>query len=248
MIIFEVCVFDKDLKRKKNFSISPECDKYLKQILGYLKGKIEYDKLFDITKDILFLLEDELTFLFTSALLFVDADKDTISKYTGVDSEVISLFEEIFFNLSKLKGKIAKIGFYKRLIASSDLKKQSLGVILKSAYTFGDEYIKWKFGLNELTINTANIIDNTFKDMYFKYMESSYKMSEDKIFEHIRTGKQIISAASDIAKATASGGSSIDDIKAYLMSLQEETAGENMVELEYVDIIDENSEEKDENG
>lgn len=248
MLIEEVCVFDEKFNFKKNIPIDESCKDTAKEVQKYLKKKLSYQKLSETAKDIMFILEDEITFLFTTALLFIGSDKKVISEYTGLDEKSIECFREIFFRVNYLRGKIARIGFFKRLIVSDDLQKQNLGVILKAAHTFGEEYIKWKFGLNENSIDPNKIVVNTFKDMYFKYMEESYRLSENATLDHIKAGKQIISAALDMQKAAAIGnGSTEDEIKQYLLQLQEEVKNNSWsMELEVVDINEFNNNKEQE--
>lgn len=246
MLLFEVCAFDNSFKKKTRVVIPEKCKKIYTQLTSYLKGKTDYSKLSNEARDVLFILEDELTFLFAAALLFIKTDEKEIAEYIEVDAELIKCFKEIFFRVDDIRGKIAKIGFFKRLIVDEDKKRQNLGIILKAAHTFGTEYIKWKFGLVELSPESDKIIDSTFKDMYFKYMETSFADKTSNILDHIRAGKQLISAAADIQKVYSSGGSTMDDIKAYLVKLQEE-ASEGYVEIDILDINEENNkiEQKD---
>ena len=246
MFLEEVSVFDGNFNFKKQAIIDDNCKETAKTIQKYFKKKLSYQKLPELVRDVLFILEDEITFLFTTALLFIGSDKKVISEYTGLSEEAIKCFQEIFFRVHYIRGKIARIGFFKRLIVSDDLKAQNLGVTLKAAHTFGEEYIKWKFGLNETSIDPNKIVLNTFKDMYFKYMEESYKTPENATLDHIKAGKQIISAALDIQKATAIGsGSSEEELKQYLLKLQEEIKTQNWsMELETVDINEFNLKEQ----
>lgn len=249
MFVYEVCVFDEGLNINKNITIVPKAQKVLKQLLGYLKEKISYEQLSEETKDLVYIIEDEITYLFVCSLLYINTKKEIIADYSGIPVDSVELFEEIAFRTNKFRGKIKKIGFFKKLIVSDNKQYQNLGIILKAAYNFGEDYIKWKFGLNESSTEITNIVNNTFKDIYFKYLENSYKTDDNKVMEHIKAGKQIISAAVDIQKAASmSGGSSTDDIKNYLMKLQEETQNSQWEEeIEVVDIFEHNN-IKDNNG
>lgn len=249
MPVFQVCAFDENLTIRKNITLAPKSTKILKQLLGYLKKKITYNKLSEPTKDIVYIMEDEIVYLFTCSLLFIGIDKNVISENIGISVDSIELFQEILFRVDKFRGKISKIGFFKKLIVSDNLKYQNLGVTLKAAYTFGEDYIKWKFGLNETKINSESIVKNTFKDMYYKYLERSYKTTDETISNHIKDGKLIISAAVDIQRAsTMNSSSSADDIKKYLIQLQEETQNSDWnAAVEVVDIEEYNN-TKDKNG
>ena len=250
MLVFEVCAFDEKYNVKKTLRITKKSKDILKEILTCFKDESKYDGISETAKDVLYIYEDEITYLFTCSLLFINAEVSVIAEHVGVSEEVVTVFKELFFNVDKFRGKIAKIGFFKRLIVSEDLKLQNLGIILKAAYNFGQDYIKWKFGLNNMSTATENILNNTFKDMYFKYLEKSYKSDEAQLAEHIRAGKQIISAAVDIQRASSmSGGSSTDDIKKYLMTLQDEAQNSNWEEeLEVVDIYEHNNIKDQSNG
>ena len=237
MVVYEVCAFNDDFTVKNGIQLNKQEEKYLTELLKYLKGELSQDKLSIEVQDLVFVLQDELTYLFICALLFINTDRQIIEEYSGVPIKSIELFEKFLFRIFVFRGKISKIGFFKRLIVSDDVKMQNLGVILKAAHTFGKEYIKWKFGLNEVNMQSANILNNTFKDMYFKYLEKSYKLQDSEIIEHIKTGKQIISAAVDIQRASnMSSGSSSDDIKKYLIELQKET--ESFAWNEEVEAVD----------
>jgi len=235
VLIFEVCAFDASFNKKDNITISKESEKLFNEIISYLTDETEYNNLSNEAKDILFILNDELTFLFTAALLFIKTDVDEISKYIDVKPDLIGYFKEFFFRVDSIRGQIAKIGFFKRLIVAEEQEKQHLGIILKSAHTFGIEYVKWKFGLVELSPESEKIMESTFKDMYFKYMETSFENKMGDILSHIRAGKQLISAAADIQKAYSTGGSTMDDIKSYLVKLQEES-GKSSIDIEEIDI------------
>ena len=247
--MYEVCAFNSDFAVKKDIHLDKKEEIHLTQLLAHLKGETLKDKLSIEVQDLIFLLQDELTYLFVCALLFINIDKKIIEDYSGIPIKSIELFEKLLFRIFVFRGKISKIGFFKRLIVSDDIKSQNLGIILKAAHTFGKEYIKWKFGLNETNMQAPNILNNTFQDMYFKYLEKSYKLKDSEVIEHIKAGKQIISAAVDIQRASnMNSGSSSDDIKKYLIELQKETEDLSWnQEVEIVDIEEFNN-IKEQNG
>jgi len=244
MIIEKVSLFNKDFCLKDNISVPIKITKVVNEIIKIKcpnidekkkKQRIKATKLVD---EILYIIEDKTSFLFTTSMLFAGYDIDKISELVGVSKKAIEDFRDIFFNTTVFRGVLGKISFFKELLFSSDLEEQELGIVLKAVHVFGHEYIEWKFAIDINTLTTENIVRNTFKDMYFKYIEKSFSNNIDDVENHIRTGKQLISAAVDMQKATASNSSSsVSDIKDYLVELNDK-AMSNSTWSSSFDVID----------
>jgi len=238
VIIEEVSVFTKSYELKPGIKRI----KYRKIIDAIIKKKKEPEKFEewkykDTTLDVIFLEEDPLHFMFVAALLFLDVDYKVIASYVGVKEDVIRIFEFLFFDRKFFRGVLSKINFFKKLLASDSKEEQELGIVLKAAYQFGKEYVEWKFGLTSKSTDPTSIVTNTFKDMYFKYMEKSFTLKPDEIHEHLKAGKQLISAALDIQKSQSSG-STVDSIKQYLVELNEQVKKDQawIKEVEVLDV------------
>jgi len=156
----------------------------------------------------------------------------------------VELFKQIYFDVSKFRGVLGKVSFFKKMLFSEERSMQELGVILKAAHIFGSDYIEWKFALNTTYTTPEHAVKNTFKDMYFKHMEKSFNTDAKDIENHIRNGKQLISAASDMQKTMqTNNGSGVDDIKKYLVELNDEVMNNSTwsSSFEVIDLNMENS-------
>ena len=245
MVIEKVSLYNENYQIKNNIYISEQWKKEAEEITLIKSNKKK--EMSDIVDEVLYIEGDTLTFFFVSAMLFANAPTDRINEYVGVSERAIRCFSYLFFNLKDFRGPIAKINFFKTLLFSDkDKEKQQLGIILKQAHSYGYEYLEWKFALVTNKTSMEDIVKNTFKDMYFKYADTSVQSTINNNNEEniIKMGRQLISAAIDVGRALTSqgGGSAFDELKQYLVSLNEtiineEEEGEDIWEEE-VEVID----------
>ena len=253
MIVPEISAFDENYCIKDGIVVQKKALKYYNEIalIKCPKNKKKPIKISKIADEILYLEENSLNFMFVASMLFTNAPYDKIAEYMGVSVRAIELFEMFFFNVKKFRGVFGKINFFKQLLYHGNEKLRELGVILKSAHTFGYKYIEWKFALNTSQIAIDDVMKATFMDMYFKYVEKSFMLKPDEVENHIRSGKQLISAALDIQKASTqtSGGNTFDEIKNYLVKLNDEVIQKEQwnLQLDIIDVDVENAEVDEKN-
>jgi len=261
VIIDEISVFDENFSYKENKKIKIESPLDILKLHIVLNNKdnsiIEGDECLsegcvseieieEYYYDVQYIFEDELILFFVYTSLFIGEEDEFIIENAGISVEGINLLKKYIFNISIFRGKIAKISFFKRLMYSDNTKKSVLGQILKATHMFGKEYLKWKFALNTSDSSSENIVVTTFKNMYYKYIEESYSVSDNNKDSHIRTGKQLISAAVDVQRAlsTNSGGNVLIELKNYMTNLNDSLSNDKTdweAEMEIVDIEVENS-------
>lgn len=128
---------------------------------------------------------------FIEAMLFCGTSIDTISSKSELSGQLILYYKELFFDTEEFMCKLDKIEYFQWLLDSSQQGEgmHTKGILLKSAFTYGWEYIASQFHMDEIKDFGKATMEVIARNCYYKYTDDVFAgLNSEKMF---RDGKVV---------------------------------------------------------
>lgn len=191
---WKIKAFDENLKPIKGLSK----DKDVKSAIDILSGKKELSNN-SISKAILIYRSFLQRSVIESLLIAEDATTEDISKLTGVDKDIIEIYEKVFFRInSAFYSKIDLIDFIETGVSyysdEDDDNMLSLFLLLRWSVALGKEFIIWKYRLLPTEYSADRLYSVVMKEAYFYHKEKSMGNSDITLNEYLRSANTLLSS------------------------------------------------------